>query len=153
MQKRGQAATEFLTTYGWAIIILIIVIGLIISLNIFNPKISNSCLASDPISCEDVKLSVANGLSLVLTASGVSKTAADTRVTAVNLNIPSTACSSINQNLPDTQQTTATCNSWSPSVTLKEGVKFSGTATISYKLPGSANPYTSKVIFSGTVET
>ena len=29
-KKRGQAATEFLTTYGWAILILMIVIGLLV---------------------------------------------------------------------------------------------------------------------------
>ena len=30
MQKRGQAAVEFLTTYGWAILILVGVAGAII---------------------------------------------------------------------------------------------------------------------------
>ena len=73
MQKRGQAATEFLTTYGWAILILIIVIGLIYSLNIFNPKIENTCIGSDPIDCSDVRIKETSAsvtpINLVLTAS------------------------------------------------------------------------------------
>ena len=32
MQKRGQAATEFLTTYGWVILILLIAVGAVITL-------------------------------------------------------------------------------------------------------------------------
>jgi len=158
MQKGGQAATEFLTTYGWAILILAIVIALIISLRIFSPRIENTCIGSDPISCDDIKFSQSSGISLVLTASGISSNSQDTEVTGLNMNKPiASTCTNIKDPgspvyLQDNSQKIIFCGNWDPILTLKEGNKFSGTATILYKLPGSANSYTSKVIFSGTVE-
>ena len=159
MQKRGQAATEFLTTYGWAILILIIVIVLITSLGIFNPKTKNSCIGSEPIDCSDVKLSSStnlitpNKITLVLTASGVSSTLTDTYVEKIILSNPiSNDCGTLAINLQNNVQTSASCDSWTQNIDLKENNKFSGTATIKYKLPGSTSSYTSKVIFSGTVE-
>jgi len=53
MQKRGQAATEFLTTYGWAIIILIMVTAAILSLGVFSPKAPNECKTDTPFNCKD----------------------------------------------------------------------------------------------------
>ena len=174
MQKRGQAATEFLTTYGWAILILIIVVGLIYSLNIFNPKIENTCIASDPVDCSDIKVKETIGtntpISLVLTASGVSTVVnQETYVASVSLNTPSAAsCSSasldspVNRNLANNVQKSVNCNF--TTLTLKKGTRFSGTATICYILPGSSysggqapclfgtNQYQSKVLFSGMTE-
>lgn len=54
MQKRGQAATEFLTTYGWAIIILVMVTAAILSLGVFSPKAPNECKTDAPFNCKDV---------------------------------------------------------------------------------------------------
>jgi len=174
MQKRGQAATEFLTTYGWAVLILIIVIGLIYSLNIFNPKIENTCIGSDPIDCSDVRVKETinpnTPISLVLAASGVSTVVGqETYVKQVSLNTPIAASCSlpsldppINKNLANNVQKSVNCNF--TTLTLKKGTKFSGTATICYILPGSTynggqapcligtNQYQSKVLFSGMVE-
>lgn len=163
MQKRGQAATEFLTTYGWAILILAIVIALIISLRIFSPRIENTCIGSDPISCSDVKFSASTGINIILTASGVStEENKETLVTKLKVNKPILSncevikppSSRTSPILSDNTPAVISCGNWDNPLTLKEGNKFSGTATIEYVLPGGdlANPYTSKVIFSGTVE-
>ena len=37
MQKRGQAAMEFLMTYGWAILAAIIVIGVLAYFGVLSP--------------------------------------------------------------------------------------------------------------------
>jgi len=37
-KRKGQAATEFLMTYGWAIIIIIIILGILVYLGIFSGK-------------------------------------------------------------------------------------------------------------------
>ena len=37
MRKKGQAAMEYLMTYGWAILIVIIVAAALYALGIFNP--------------------------------------------------------------------------------------------------------------------
>ena len=169
MQKRGQAATEFLTTYGWAILILIIVIGLIVALNIFKPVVPNNCIASDPISCQDVEFTTPNNINLVLTASGVSTVipGEETKVIELRMNNPlASNCTNIEPSddvgpppefypyLLDNIQTVVYCEptSWSIPINLKKGNKFSGFATVYYRLPGSTSVYTSKIHFSGTAE-
>ncbi len=160
MKKRGQAATEFLTTYGWAILILLIVIALIYGLNLFSPKIQNSCVGGDPIECSDVRFTAPSTLTLVLTGSGI---ASVTNVIAIPLTSPQVIDCTIPlppfNILTDNVQAAITANC--PAV-LKQGNKFGGTATVCYKLPGSTygsgtlpcavNQYQTQVLFSGTVE-
>ena len=59
MQKRGnkaQAAMEFLMTYGWAILIVLIVLASLFFLGVFNPKTTNTCLINAPFSCNDIAI-------------------------------------------------------------------------------------------------
>ncbi len=53
--KKGQAAIEFLVTYGWAIMSAIIVIGALSYFGIFNTQryISDACYFGDQFTCED----------------------------------------------------------------------------------------------------
>ena len=53
MLKRGQAASEFLTTYGWMIIILTLVIVILVTIGIFKPPIPSECKVDFPFTCED----------------------------------------------------------------------------------------------------
>ncbi|MCX6742298.1 MAG: hypothetical protein NTX24_03965 [Candidatus Pacearchaeota archaeon] len=43
MSKKGQAAMEFLMTYGWAILIAIIAIAALIAFGVLNPSVQESC--------------------------------------------------------------------------------------------------------------
>jgi len=53
--KKAQAAMEFLTTYGWAILILIIVIVALANLGVFrSPSTPNTCSVSAPFACSDI---------------------------------------------------------------------------------------------------
>ncbi len=53
--KKAQAAMEFLTTYGWAILILIIVVVALANLGIFRaPQTPNTCTVRAPFACIDV---------------------------------------------------------------------------------------------------
>ncbi|MBI2449887.1 hypothetical protein HYV49_06375 [Candidatus Pacearchaeota archaeon] len=54
MDKRGQAAMEFLITYGWAILAAIVVIG-VLAFFLTNPGrfTSNSCALTAPFTCEE----------------------------------------------------------------------------------------------------
>ncbi len=55
--KKAQAAMEFLTTYGWAILILIIVIVGLASLGVFkSPNTPNTCSISAPFGCNDITI-------------------------------------------------------------------------------------------------
>src|SRR3989344_7144328 len=53
MEKRGQAVTEFITTYGWAFLILLLVILAIFALNLFNPNVPAECKFNPPFTCKD----------------------------------------------------------------------------------------------------
>ena len=54
MDKRGQAAMEFLMTYGWAILAAIVAIG-VLAFFLANPGrfTSNSCAVAAPFTCEE----------------------------------------------------------------------------------------------------
>ena len=43
LKKKAQAALEYLMTYGWAILVIVIVIAALYALGIFTPKASVAC--------------------------------------------------------------------------------------------------------------
>lgn len=53
--KKGQAALEFMTTYGWAILTVLIGVGALMSLGLFDNTqvLSERCIAGTPFSCAD----------------------------------------------------------------------------------------------------
>lgn len=59
-QKSGQAAMEFLMTYGWAILVVLVVIGALAYFGILNPQtfLPKRCLLGSGLSCADAKLTV-----------------------------------------------------------------------------------------------
>ncbi|MFH1770385.1 MAG: hypothetical protein ABH828_02395 [archaeon] len=68
--KKGQAALEFLTTYGWAFLVILVMIGALAYFGVLNPKkfIPPSCTIAAPFLCEDhliqtdtVTLKIRNG--------------------------------------------------------------------------------------------
>ena len=74
MKKKGQAALEFLMTYGWAILAAVIVIGVLYFL-IGNPSnlAGDKFLMAAPFVAGDHALSQANGIQLEIT-NGAGKT-------------------------------------------------------------------------------
>jgi len=55
MRNRGQAAIEFLVTYGWAILGVLIVISMLGYFGIFNTQryVNDVCYFGDQMTCED----------------------------------------------------------------------------------------------------
>ena len=60
MQKRGQAAMEFLMTYGWALLVVLIAIGALAFFGVLNPSrfLPQSCVLGPGLACEDFKVTV-----------------------------------------------------------------------------------------------
>lgn len=58
MEKKGQAAMEFLMTYGWAILAAIIAIGVLAYFGVFSPGkyISKACIINNPFGCDESAL-------------------------------------------------------------------------------------------------
>jgi hypothetical protein len=48
MNKKGQAALEFLMTYGWAILAAIIAIGILAYMGVFSPKSADTAVVNAP---------------------------------------------------------------------------------------------------------
>ena len=56
MEKMGQAAMEFLLTYGWALIIIVIAIASLFFLGVFSTSSTTACKLDGPISCEGAQV-------------------------------------------------------------------------------------------------
>lgn len=56
--KKGQAAMEFLMTYGWAILVVLIVIGALAYFGVLNPQqfLPKKCQFAQGLVCQDHKL-------------------------------------------------------------------------------------------------
>lgn len=56
--KKGQAAMEFLMSYGWAILVVIVVIGALAYFGVLNPSrfLPASCTIAPGMGCDDFKI-------------------------------------------------------------------------------------------------
>jgi len=75
MNKKGQAAMEFLMTYGWAILAAIIAIAVLAYFGVFNPGryTSEMCQLGAPWTCDDnsvASATAANGIQLIVRNGG-----------------------------------------------------------------------------------
>ena len=148
MYKKAQAAMEFLTTYGWAILILLIVIVALASLGIFKgPGIPNYCTSSPPIGCADSKVTTKGTISLTLSA--VFTTSAT--ITSFNLDSPIVAnCTPILNTIPKIGFAERSCTL--NNVVLNKNQKYNGDAFIEYILEGSGSKHSTSINFFGEVE-
>src|SRR3989344_7880527 len=67
MKTKGQAAMEFLMTYGWAILVVLIAIGALAYFGVLSPQkfLPKSCTVGPGFSCEDAIVTT-TGVDLVL---------------------------------------------------------------------------------------
>jgi len=75
MKKRGQAAMEFLMTYGWAILAAVIVIAVLASFGVFSGDkyVPTTCVISAPWGCDKNQVaadSTGNNVTFVLVNGG-----------------------------------------------------------------------------------
>ncbi len=137
--KKGQAALEFLMTYGWAILAAIIVIGSLGSYFYFNQEGTSSIFVNAPFygvassAVEDI-------VSLEITNKG------GETLSSVTVNITGKGC---------TQDTSFDGSSSSAQIIAlnctdaNAGTTFSGDIVVTYLRPGSSLPLTS----TGSVST
>ncbi|MBW2985446.1 hypothetical protein KY313_02210 [Candidatus Woesearchaeota archaeon] len=67
MKKKGQAAMEFLMTYGWAILVVLIAISALAYFGVLNPAkfLPESCVLLPGLSCVDHKVT-SDSITLVI---------------------------------------------------------------------------------------
>ena len=115
MGKRGQVAMEFLMTYGWAIIIILLAIAALWLLGVFSPSVSTTCQIDAPFICQDAVISK-QGITLKVAASQIQSGSIN------SITINGQACPKIvNGQLTPLKVTTVVC----PGLTLEENEKVS----------------------------
>ncbi|MDP2925041.1 MAG: hypothetical protein Q8N99_01585 [Nanoarchaeota archaeon] len=140
MNKKGQAAMEFLMTYGWAILAAVIAIGVLAYFGVFSPGkyLPNACTLNAPLGCDEYAVTNANGVQLVL-RNGAGDSLAIVSVAVTNCGTDSTGWTVADG---ATQAITVTC-----APALAVGDKFKGDVTITYRKSGG----TLDQISSGTM--
>ncbi|MBI4448041.1 hypothetical protein HY643_03605 [Candidatus Woesearchaeota archaeon] len=96
MRKKGQAAMEFLMTYGWAILVVLIAIGALAYFGVLSPErfLPSSCTLVPGLGCGEFKVTssvvtmgLTNGFGTDLTVNGLTLTpAGGSAVTAAGTN-------------------------------------------------------------------
>ena len=61
--SKAQSAMEYLMTYGWAILIIAVVLAILFSLNVFSPHLGTDCVGATGYSCSGITLNSAGLLS------------------------------------------------------------------------------------------
>ena len=150
MFKKAQAAMEFLMTYGWAILVVLIVLAALFYLGIFTPKTPNICIVGAPLTCADVKAEDANNkVTLVLASSGTQSATLEKIILFAPIN---TWCQPSPNTISISAPTSISCTVNNPVVDLVAGQKYIGIGNVTYQLLGSTETHITQVQFSGVVE-
>ena len=157
LNKKAQSAMEYLMTYGWAILVVLIALGALFYLGVFSPRTPNSCVGSAPITCGDVKADASDDtLLLSVGASGVSSA---TIASVIGTCTKTTAVAGISTTmlgniwLANTTSSTINGITCSPLASVwNTGDRVTGTLNVDYTLTGSTTLHTTTVQYSATVE-
>jgi uncharacterized protein (UPF0333 family) len=139
MERKGQAAMEFLMTYGWAILAAIIAIGVLAYFGVFSPGqyATGSAVVTAPfyVSAHNAKASA--GVTLELQNNG----GEDYTITSVVVTNAGTNATSLTSTAGSK---TAIVIPWSANTTaITAGSSFKGDITVSYRKAGSTVDLTS----------
>ncbi len=126
MNKKGQAAMEFIMTYGWAILAAVIAIGVLAYMGIFSPGkfMPSSCSLSSPLGCDEHAVTT-TGVTFVV-RNGVGDS-----ITTSNISVINCADDLASHTIADGSTYTATL-----ACTPSAGSKFKGDITVTYKKSG-----------------
>jgi len=125
VEKRGQVAMEFLMTYGWAILIILIAVGALWMLGVFSPKVSTNCSIDAPFSCQDINIEGDSVNLKIATGKGFNGE-------INNVEVDGQSCNLLVNELKSAKPTYTECTG----LNLEEGGEVTGTIDISYTRPG-----------------
>ena len=139
MRKKGQAAMEFLMTYGWAILVVLVAIAALAYFGVLSPGrfLPKSATLEQPFSVDDFKV-VHDGTATFVIRNGGAET-----VNNVTLTVESQQCTPANTQISQSGTQTFTCTGLT---TGGAGDKYSADMTLSYTpVGGIAHTVTGKV--------
>ena len=148
MNKRAQSAMEYLMTYGWAILVVLIALGALFYLGVFSPSVPNTGAIGAPFSFGDIVVTTGEGGDqMIIGASGI-KSAAEITITGDCTYADVGGVGTIN-NGENTIVFTGGCEALD---NFAVGDRVSGGISIAYFLSGSDLPHTITGTWSATVE-
>ena len=105
MMKRGQAAMEFLMTYGWAILVVLAAIGALAYFGVLSPDrfLPEKCVMPSGLACLDFK-----GTTTALSA--VIQNSAGFDMSSVTVTVHGTSCTPASTTLSNGEKKTFTCS-------------------------------------------
>ncbi|MBI2672261.1 hypothetical protein HYX16_04980 [Candidatus Woesearchaeota archaeon] len=85
-KSRGQAAMEFLMTYGWAILVVLVVLGALTYVGVLNPDrlLPNNCFLMPGLDCDDFNVDATTGQVQLFIRNGLGK---DIDFTTLNIDV------------------------------------------------------------------
>ncbi len=136
MTRKGQAAIEFLMTYGWAILAAVIAIGVLAYFGVFSPGkyVTGNAVVTPPFYVNAWNAKALTGVTLELKNNG----GEDYNVTSVDVRGCGTNATGATISVGASATIITTCNP-----VLVEGGSFKGDITIVYRKTGSSVDLTS----------
>ncbi|MCD4666732.1 hypothetical protein K8R47_02895 [archaeon] len=142
-KKKAQTAMEYLMTYGWAILIVLIALAALFYLGVFNPSTPNVCTMPAPFTCIDTQVLADDSGQVIVGTSGLSGTSTISATGDCSVD----ALPAGNNELSNGENIVLiTCTG------VAEGDKVSGTLSATYTLSGSSIQHTASGTYSATVE-
>jgi uncharacterized protein (UPF0333 family) len=137
--KKGQAAMEFLMTYGWAILVVIAAVAALAYFGVLNPDrfLPEKCTMPSGIACLDSTGSTSSITLRLQNAAGFDMSGVTVSLIGANSTGSSVACTGITS-LSNGEAGTATCAS-----TYATG-KLSATVEVNYTNQQTSIPHTKK---------
>ena len=130
MQKRGQAATEFIMTYGWAILVVIVAIGALAYFGVLSPDqfVPEKCFFPPGLACIDYKITATQTQIFIQNTMGY-----DITLTKINLSDKSNCVYSGTYNLVngDNNLFTVNCSAGTSGSKFKSDIRVTYTSQAS----------------------
>jgi len=139
-KSKAQSAMEYLMTYGWAILIIAVVLGALFSLGVFNSSslIGTSCVALSGYYCANPVLSTSGTLTLTVgQATGTSYSGVTAYIVPSGSTFSTSYPSNYIGNLNSGQTVPITVNNVLTSPSL--GTAFTGQVWLVFSTPSSSN--------------
>jgi hypothetical protein len=141
--RKAQAAMEFLMTYGWAILVVLVAIGALAYFGVLSPSkfVPDTCQFGPGISCDDFKVTTTGAVFIIRNGMGQDITVYG--IKAVNCE-DATLSTLVKQGDQSTLTVTGCTNG-------EAGSRFSGALSLRYALTGSGSNLTKDML--GTISS
>tara|TARA_Y100000310_G_C20447132_1_gene698960 strand:- start:293 stop:829 length:537 start_codon:yes stop_codon:yes gene_type:complete len=143
MKKRGQAAMEFLMTYGWAILIVLVAISALWLFGAFNRDVPSKCDLNIPFGCTQVIVGEYGAVLRINTGE-----VDHANVVSIKINGQDCPEAATSEPLSAHQVSDIICNG----IRLEEGEPVLGEIKLTYYKVGATIPHTSEGTITGEVK-